>query len=140
MPGKRITSILFLSGACVLSLLNCTEEAGQEYPYRTVRNIKRKDRLRKRFGSVSEISDMGRACSCFRAPWILPNVQLCRNGDQKSKCALLKLCSGSFEPVTNQALGSSQILGLFVGVLFLEREKPKNSFWKQRKSSISFCK
>lgn len=66
MPGKRITSILFLSGACVLSMLNCTEEAGQEYPYRTVRNSKRKDHLRKRFGSVSEISDMDRACSLFQ--------------------------------------------------------------------------
>lgn len=91
-----------------------------------------------RCGSVSEISDMGRACSLFSAPWILPGVQLCRSRDRKSKYALLNLCSGSFEPVTNQALGSSKILGLFVGVLFLKREKSKNSFWKQRKSNISF--
>lgn len=77
---------------------------------------------------MSEISDMGRALSWFRAPWILPTVQLCRSGDQKSKCALLNLCSGSFEPVNNQALGSSQILGLFVGGLFLEGEKSKTSF------------
>lgn len=96
-------------------MLYCTEGAGQEYPYRTVRNSKRKDHLRMRCGSVSKISVMGRASSCFRAPWILPSVQLCRSGDQKSKCALLNLPSGSFGPVTNQALGSSQIFGLFVG-------------------------
>lgn len=140
MPGKRITSLLFLGGACILSLLNCTEEAGQEYPYGTVRNSKRKDHLWMKYGAVSEMSDMGRAWSCFSTPWILPSVQMCRNGDQKSKHALLNLCSGSFEPVTNQAFSTSQILGLFVGVLVLEGEKSKHSFWKQRKSSISFWK
>lgn len=135
MPGRGVIAILLSGGTCPL-----LEEAGQEYPYRTAGNSMRKDHLRMTCGSVSEMADTGRECSCFRAPCILPSVQLCRSGDQKSKCALLNLCSGSFEPVTNMALGFSQILGLFVGVLFLEGEKSKHSFWKQRKSSISFWK
>lgn len=96
MPGKRITSILFLGGACILSLLNCTEEAGEEYPYGTVRNSKRKDHLWMKCGAVSELSDMGRAWSCFSTPWILPSVQLCRNGDQKSKACLAELVLRQF--------------------------------------------